>query len=130
MINPAIIRTQENTYKFKLKYSTLCDLRQFGVDMLSGEGSEALQKDPTLLRYVFWKGLEAGELKKYSQEEAFAIFDEVMEEVGPEEFAELIPKALAIKVSTDPATTYVPEQCNDEKLKKVLKVKDFRHFFS
>ena len=26
-------------------------------------------------------------------------------------------------------TTYVPEQCNDEKLKKVLKVNDFRHFF-
>ena len=25
--------------------------------------------------------------------------------------------------------TYVPEQCNDEKLKKVLKVNDFRHFF-
>lgn len=24
---------------------------------------------------------------------------------------------------------YVPEQCNDEKLKKVLKVNDFRHFF-
>ena len=26
-------------------------------------------------------------------------------------------------------TSYVPEQCNDEKLKKVLKVNDFRHFF-
>lgn len=26
--------------------------------------------------------------------------------------------------------SYVPEQCNDEKLKKVLKVNDFRHFFS
>lgn len=25
--------------------------------------------------------------------------------------------------------TYVPEQCNDEKLKKVLKVNDFWHFF-
>ena len=25
--------------------------------------------------------------------------------------------------------TYVPEQCNDENLKKVLKVNDFRHFF-
>lgn len=102
MIPAATIRTEKNTYKFKLKYSTLCDLKEFGVDMLSGDGSEALQKNPALLRFVFWKGLEAGELKKYTQEEAFIIFDEVMEEIGPEEFAEIIPKALAIKVSVDP----------------------------
>ena len=33
------------------------------------------------------------------------------------------------KARMRPLVTYVPEQCNDEKLKKVLKVNDFRHFF-
>ena len=93
----AIIQTESNSYRFKIKYSTLCDLRELGVDLLSEKGSEALQEDPTKFRYVFWKGLEAGEMKKFDQEEAFEIFDEVMEEIGPEEFAAIIPKALAIK---------------------------------
>ena len=96
-----VIRTENNTYKFKLKYSTLCDLKELGVDLLSEEGSQELQKDPTKLRYVFWKGLEAGEKKKYEKEEAFEIFDEVMEDLGPEEFAVIIPKALAIKMGAE-----------------------------
>lgn len=93
----AIIQTDSNSYRFKIKYSTLCDLREMGVDLLSEKGSEALQEDPTKFRFVFWKGLEAGEMKKFDKEEAFEIFDEVMEEIGPEEFAAIIPKALAIK---------------------------------
>lgn len=97
---PAIIQTERNTYRFKIKYSTLCDLKELGVDLMSEEGSEELQKDPSKFRFVFWKGLEAGEMRKISKEEAFDIFDDVMEELGPETFAEIIPKALAIK--TDP----------------------------
>lgn len=93
----AIIETEKNSYRFKIKYSTLCDLREMGVDLLSEKGSEALQEDPTKFRLVFWKGLEAGEMKKFDKAEAFEIFDEVMEEVGPDEFASIIPKALAIK---------------------------------
>jgi spore coat polysaccharide biosynthesis protein SpsF (cytidylyltransferase family) len=93
----AIIELERNTYRFKIKYSTLCDLRDMGVDLLSEKGSAALQEDPTKFRLVFWKGLEAGELRKIDKEEAFEIFDEVMEELGPEEFAAIIPKALAIK---------------------------------
>lgn len=93
----AIIQTESNSYRFKIKYSTLCDLRDMGVDLLSEKGSAALQEDPTKFRFVFWKGLEAGELRKFEKEEAFAIFDEVMEELGPDEFAAIIPKALAIK---------------------------------
>lgn len=96
----AIIQTESNSYRFKIKYSTLCDLKGLGVDLLSEEGSEELQKDPSKFRLVFWKGLEAGEMRKIEKQEAFDIFDEVMEELGPEEFAEIIPKALAIK--TDP----------------------------
>jgi hypothetical protein len=92
-----IIRTEKNSYRFKIKYSTLCDLREMGVDLMSEKGSKELQNDPTKFRLVFWKGLEAGEMRKFEKEEAFDIFDEVMEEVGPEEFAEIIPKALAIK---------------------------------
>ncbi|UDY80760.1 tail assembly protein [Geobacillus phage GR1] len=92
-----IIRTEKNSYRFKIKYSTLCDLREMGVDLMSEKGSKELQNDPTKFRLVFWKGLEAGEMRKFEKEEAFDIFDEVMEEVGPEEFAQIIPKALAIK---------------------------------
>lgn len=99
MIQPALIRTEGNTYKFKLKYSTLCDLKELGVDLMSEKGSKELQADATKLRLVFWKGLEAGEMKHFTKEEAFDIFDEVMEDVGPEEFASIIPKALAIKVN-------------------------------
>ncbi|PED63971.1 hypothetical protein [Priestia megaterium] len=95
----AIIETSTNAYRFKLKYSTLCALREHGVDLLSEKGSAALSEDPTKFRFVFWKGLETGEGRKFKQEEAFEIFDEVMEEVGPEEFANIIPKALAIKTS-------------------------------
>lgn len=95
----AIIETSSNSYRFKIKYSTLCDLREHGVDLLSEKGSEELQKDPGKLRFVFWKGLEAGEMRKFEKEEAFDIFDEVMEEVGPDGFASIIPKALAIKMS-------------------------------
>lgn len=94
----AIINTEKNAYRFKIKYSTLCDLKEMGIDLLSERGSQKLQEDPTQFRYVFWKGLEAGEMRKISKEEAFEIFDEVMEEVGPEEFAAIIPKALAIKM--------------------------------
>lgn len=95
------LETENNTYKFKLKYSTLCELKEFGIDMLSEEGSKQLQQDPTKLRYIFWKGLEAGENKKYEMEEAFEIFDEIMEDIGPEDFAEIIPKALAIKMNPE-----------------------------
>jgi hypothetical protein len=96
-----IIETDKNSYRFKLKYSTLCDLKEIGIDLLSEEGTEVLQKDPTKLRFIFWKGLEAGELKKFEKEAAFEIFDEVMEDVGPEKFAEMIPKALAIKMNPE-----------------------------
>lgn len=99
----AIIQTEQNSYRFKIKYSTLCDLKEYGVDLLSKDGNSQLQADPTKFRFVFWKGLEAGEMRKFTQEEAFEIFDEVMEEVGPEEFAAIIPKALAIKTKGDPA---------------------------
>lgn len=94
---PAIIETSKESYRFKLKYSTLCDLKEIGIDLLSEKGSKELSEDPTKFRFVFWKGLEAGEMKKFKQEEAFDIFDDVMEDLGPEEFAALIPKALAIK---------------------------------
>jgi hypothetical protein len=97
----AIIELSSNTYRFKMKYSTLCDLRDMGVDLLSEAGNKALQEDPTKFRFVFWKGLEAGELRKIEKDEAFSIFDDVMEELGPEEFAALIPKALAIKTTND-----------------------------
>jgi hypothetical protein len=94
----AIIETSKGQYRFKLKYSTLCDLRDLGVDLLSEEGNKALQEDPTKFRFVFWKGLEAGEMRKFEKEEAFEIFDDVMEDLGPEEFASIIPQALAIKM--------------------------------
>lgn len=97
----AIIQTEKNSYRFKIKYSTLCDLKELGVDLLSEKGNQALQDDPTQFRFVFWKGLETGEMKKIDKEEAFDIFDEIMEEVGPEEFAEIIPKALAIKTNPE-----------------------------
>jgi hypothetical protein len=97
MKRPALIETENNTYRFKLRYSTLCDLKSMGVDLLTEEGAEDMKKDPTKLRTVFWKGLEAGEMKKFKQEEAFDIFDDVMEEIGPEKFAEIIPQSLAIK---------------------------------
>lgn len=95
----AIIKTNKESYRFKIKYSTLCDLRELGVDLLSEKGSKELQDDPTKFRVVFWKGLEAGEMRKFTEEEAYDIFDDVMEELGPEEFAAIIPKALAIKMS-------------------------------
>jgi hypothetical protein len=98
----AIIQTESNTYRFKIKYSTLCDLRDMGVDLMSEKGSQELQEDPTKLRLVFWKGLEAGEMRKFTKEEAFEIFDEVMEDVGPQEFAAIIPQALAIKTKGEP----------------------------
>lgn len=98
----AIIETSKGSYRFKIKYSTLCDLRELGVDLLSEKGSQDLEKDPTKFRYVFWKGLEAGEMRKIPKEEAFDIFDDVMEDLGPEEFAAIIPKALAIKSSSAP----------------------------
>ncbi|MEK5205234.1 MULTISPECIES: hypothetical protein [Bacillus] len=98
----AIIQTESNSYRFKIKYSTLCDLKDMGIDLLSTKGNAALQEDPTKFRFVFWKGLEAGEMRKFTQEEAFEIFDEVMEEVGPEEFSAIIPKALAIKTKGEP----------------------------
>lgn len=98
---PAIISTEKDSYKFKIKYSTLCDLQALGVDLMTEKGTEALQADPNQFRLVFWKGLEAGEMKKYKKEDAFQIFDELMEEVGPEEFAKIIPKALAIKTNPE-----------------------------
>jgi len=93
-----IIQTNSNSYRFKIKFSTLTELKGMGVDLLSEKGSEEIQREPEKLAYVFWKGLEAGEMKKFTQEEALDIFDEVMEELGPEEFATIIPKALAIKM--------------------------------
>lgn len=99
----AIIETTKGQYRFKLKYSTLCDLKEIGIDLLSEKGSKELSEDPTKFRFVFWKGLEAGEMKKFKQEEAFDIFDDVMEDIGPEEFAAVIPKALAIKTKEHPA---------------------------
>lgn len=98
---PAIITTSSNSYRFKIKYSTLCDLQEVGVDLMTEKGSEKLQSDPNQFRLVFWKGLEAGEMRKFKKEEAFEIFDDVMEEVGPDEFAKIIPQALAIKTAPD-----------------------------
>lgn len=98
---PAIIETGKNAYRFKIKYSTLCDLKEMGIDLMSEKGSAELQEDPTKFRFVFWKGLEAGEQRKFEKEEAFEIFDDVMEEVGPEDFAAIIPKALAIKTAAN-----------------------------
>lgn len=97
-----IIQTESGSYRFKIKYSTLCDLKELGIDMMSEEGNKELQKDQTKFRIIFWKGLECGEMKKFEQKEAFDIFDDVMEDIGPEEFAEIIPKALAIKMTEDP----------------------------
>lgn len=98
---PAIISTGSNSYKFKIKYSTLCELQEVGVDLMTEKGTEKLQSDPNQFRLVFWKGLEAGEMKKFKKEEAFEIFDDIMEEVGPDEFAKIIPKALAIKTNPE-----------------------------
>lgn len=98
---PAIISTESASYKFKIKYSTLCELQSLGVDLMTEKGTAALQADPNQFRLVFWKGLEAGELRKFPKEEAFDIFDTVMEELGPEEFAKVIPQALAIKTAGD-----------------------------
>ena len=100
---PAIISTESNSYKFKIKYSTLCELQSLGVDLMTENGTKALQADPNQFRLVFWKGLEAGEIKKFKKEDAFEIFDTIMEEVGPEEFAKIIPQALAIKTVPEAA---------------------------
>lgn len=99
MKQPVIIKTSKDVYKFKLKYSTLCDLKGLGVDLLTEKGSKELQEDATKLRLVFWKGLETGEMRKFTEKEAFDIFDDVMEDLGPEEFGKMIPEALAIKTS-------------------------------
>jgi len=99
----AIIQTENDSYKFKIKYSTLCDLQGLGVDLMTEKGNIALQSDPNQFRLVFWKGLEAGELKKFKKEDAFDIFDTIMEELGPDEFAKIIPKALAIKTVPEAA---------------------------
>lgn len=96
---PAIITTEKGIYKFKIKYSTICELNGLGVDLMTENGTKALQGDPNQFRLVFWKGLEAGELRKYKQEDAFEIFDDIMEDLGPEEFAKIIPQALAIKTN-------------------------------
>ena len=102
MKKPAIITTEKGVYKFKIKYSTICDLKGLGVDLMSGEMVD-ITSEPEKLQLIFWKGLEAGEVKKYPRAEANEIFDEIMEDVGVEEFAKMIPEALAIKTNADAA---------------------------
>jgi len=107
-MQPVIIKTEKNVYKFKIKYSTLCDLKVLGVDLMTDAGTKKLMEDPSQLRLVFWKGLESGEEKAYSKEQAFDIFDEIMEDLGPEEFSEIIPKSLAIKTKPKEEETETP----------------------
>lgn len=94
----ALIESLGNKYLLKLKFSTLVELRdRYNIDVLSVNMNSLLEDDPYTAFVIFWKCLESGEKKTFTEQEVEDIFDDYMEETGYDEYAFAIHDAMSIK---------------------------------
>lgn len=96
---PSKILIKDEEYRFKLKFSALCDLAESGIDLITGEGWQVVNSTTghRKLIDIFQKGLEGGGNREVPYAEAQNLLDDYLYENGFDDLFSLIAKEIGME---------------------------------
>lgn len=123
MKKPSILIIKDEEYRFKLKFSALCDLAEAGIDLITGEGWQVINTATGHRKLVdiFQKGIEGGRNAEVDKKEAQNLLDDYIYEHGFEELFSIIAREIgmeeAVEVKEDGEDNLIVDDEGDEEKK-------------
>lgn len=123
MKKPSILIIKDEEYRFKLKFSALCDLAESGIDLITGEGWQVINTATGHRKLVdiFQKGIEGGRNAEVDKKEAQTLLDDYIYENGFEELFAIIAREIgmeeAVEVKDDGEDNLIVDNEGEEEKK-------------